>query len=116
MLMPEIRKEREIMKLSEALPDNTFVGDGLECATRLGWEVIDNDDGTQTFECCGERVSMGGWIGVNHCGCKHCHKGMTDLRSPLPSDGSCVQILNPENYEDFPEGPAWCDINFWNYP
>lgn len=107
------------IKLQDLFPEHKLMTI-KECLDELGWEYTQNGDHDfNEIKCCGEPVSIGGWVSAEHANCKKCDKGMQDVTGILPHPamlergaGVC-QHIDYDKTEIPKDGRVWIPIKCW---
>lgn len=98
--------------LEELLGEKLYtVPDGLK---ELGWEFTHDVEAQmyRNIKCCGQLVSIGGWVGAEHLHCRKCGKGMQDVLSYLPTGRGAAGLLKTDGYQ-WDDGRVWMLKNVW---
>lgn len=86
-----------------------------ECLDALGWEYIPTEDGgAKNIMCCGQLVSLIGWVGTESAFCKKCGKGMQDLLGFLPASKGSAGLIDADDI-DLSDGKHWTPHNILGY-
>ena len=88
-----------------------------DALTAIGWtfEKKTGEYGKPLYkniQCCGENVTLGGWVGTEYGYCKKCGKGVQLALGFLPAGRSAVGMIDGDKY-DYSDGRVWMLENCW---
>lgn len=84
--------------LAELLKEQLYTV--FEMLEALGWTYVRaGEHYAKDIQCCGENVSIGGFLGPEHGECRKCGKSFDDMTGVLPAGRNTVGMIDINKYK-----------------